>query len=160
MGFMNTYKRLDSLCRDMNGIGVTGYINDMDEISNGSYYVFGWENDYQKLKHYRYIRNQIAHESYADEENMCSDEDEEWLKTFHKCILEQSDPLALYQKKIKSYQRTNKPVSTKSSHGNTNMPVNNNLLNYSKKRVWLAVMIFASFVILAIIYMIITLNRL
>lgn len=66
----------------MNGVGVTGYIEDMEKKTNGSYYVPGWRNDYLKLKHYRYIRNQIAHEDYADEDyadedNMCSDEDED-----------------------------------------------------------------------------------
>ena len=75
MGFMRAYKRLDNLCRDMNGIGVAGYIEDMNKKLNGSYAVSGWKEDYQTLKHYRHIRNQIAHETYADEENMCSAKD-------------------------------------------------------------------------------------
>lgn len=37
--------------------------------------VLSWKADYLKLKHYRYIRNQIAHENYADESNMCSAQD-------------------------------------------------------------------------------------
>lgn len=31
MGFMESYKHLDNLCKDMNGIGVTGYIKDMEQ---------------------------------------------------------------------------------------------------------------------------------
>lgn len=96
MGFMSTYKHLDNLCSDMNGIGVTGYIEDMEDSLNGKFHVPDWENDYRQLKHYRYIRNQIAHETYADEENMCSEEDEEWLDDFYDRIMNQTDPLALY----------------------------------------------------------------
>ncbi len=96
MGFMNSYKRLDNLCRDMNGVGVTGYIEDMKREPNGAYAVHGWKDDYRNLKHYRYIRNQIAHDNYADEDNMCTYEDEEWIDCFYQRIMTQSDPLALY----------------------------------------------------------------
>ena len=51
MGFMNAYKRLDNLCRDMNGIGVSGYIKDMESIVNGSCFVSTWKADYSQLKH-------------------------------------------------------------------------------------------------------------
>ena len=102
MGFMNSYKRLDNLCRDMNGIGVKGYLEDMERISNGAYQVPGWKENYLELKHYRHIRNQIAHENYADEDTMCSDEDVAWVENFHQRILMQNDPLALYYKAAKS----------------------------------------------------------
>lgn len=46
MGFMNSYKRLDNLCWDMNGVGVTDYIEDMEYELNDSYYVNGWKYDY------------------------------------------------------------------------------------------------------------------
>lgn len=48
MGFMNSYKRLDNLCRDMNGVGVTGYIDDMEHELNGFCYVNGWKYDYNQ----------------------------------------------------------------------------------------------------------------
>ena len=73
MGFMESYKYLDNLCKDMNGIGITGYIKDMEQEANGDLHVAGWKKDYLQLKHYRYIRNQIAHENYANERDMCSD---------------------------------------------------------------------------------------
>lgn len=98
MGFMQSYKRLDNLCKDTNDVGITGYIEDMERTLGGEYRVNGWKNDYYTLKHYRYVRNQIAHEEYATEENMCSQEDAEWIDGFYRRIMTQTDPLALYQK--------------------------------------------------------------
>ena len=111
MGFMESYKHLDNLCKDMNGIGVTGYIKDMEQEQNGGYYVAGWKNDYMQLKHYRYIRNQIAHENYANESNMCSAGDMVWLDEFYRRIMEQTDPLALCCKetKFRSSSKFTKP---------------------------------------------------
>lgn len=99
MGFMESYKHLDNLCKDMNGIGVTGYIKDMEQEKNGDFYVAIWKEDYRKLKHYRYIRNQIAHENDVNENNLCSAGDTAWLDSFYQRILAQTDPLALYYKK-------------------------------------------------------------
>ncbi|MCM1159606.1 MAG: hypothetical protein NC412_00140 [Roseburia sp.] len=112
MGFMRSYKYLDNLCKDMNGIGVTGYIEDMKQEKNGKYYVAEWNTDYLKLKHYRYIRNQIAHENYANEENMCSDNDITWIDEFYQRIMNQTDPLALYYKKTK-FNSNSKPTKSK-----------------------------------------------
>lgn len=111
MGFMNSYKRLDNLCRDMNGIGVTGYIQDMERTPNGND-IPGWKEDYLQLKHYRHIRNQIAHQNDADEENMCSDGDAVWIENFYQRIMEQSDPLALSYKAARS-RSADKPTETK-----------------------------------------------
>lgn len=119
MGFMQSYKRLDTLCRDMNGIGVTGYIEDMEQVRNGDLYVPGWKTDYRQLKHYRYIRNQIAHENYATEETMCSLGDIEWVEKFFQRILKQTDPLAVYYRAIKPPKKT---VSTKASVPQTMQP--------------------------------------
>lgn len=102
MRFMNSYKRLDNLCRDMNGVGVTGYIEDMERELNGSYYVNGWKSDYSQLKKYRHIRNRIAHENDMEEENLCSDKDAAWLENFYQRIIKQTDPLALCYKATQS----------------------------------------------------------
>ena len=98
MTFMGAYKHLDNLCRDMNGKGISGYIEDMERDRGASYRVANWEDDYKKLKHYRWVRNQIAHENYADEENMCEIGDTQWLEDFYDRIMNQTDPLALYRK--------------------------------------------------------------
>lgn len=111
MGFMNSYKRLDNLCKDMNGKGVSGYIEDMERNPNGNYFIADWKNDYKTLMHYRYIRNKIAHDNYAEEANMCSDKDTEWLETFYKRILNQCDPLSLYKDATKPVNK--KPKDSK-----------------------------------------------
>ena len=106
-GFMNAYKRLDNLCRDMNGIGITGYIQDMEKDRGGPYHVSGWRDDYLQLKHYRYIRNQIAHENDVEEGDLCSRGDVLWLENFYQRIMMQKDPLALaYQAKHNCPDRT------------------------------------------------------
>lgn len=114
MGFMESYKYLDNLCRDMNGIGITGYIKDMEQEPNGDFYVAGWKKDYLQLKHYRYIRNQIAHENYANESDMCSDKDEAWLDEFYQRIMRQTDPLALCYKEIR-FRPSSKVTETRKS---------------------------------------------
>ncbi|MBE6974310.1 MAG: hypothetical protein E7436_02315 [Ruminococcaceae bacterium] len=99
MGFMEAYKRLDRLCADImkNGRGISAYIEEMSRIPGAVWRVPGWENDLKKLKNYRWIRNQIAHETDCDERNMCSDEDELWLEDFHRRIMEGTDPLTQYR---------------------------------------------------------------
>lgn len=98
MGFMTSYKRLDNLCKDMNGIGISGYIEDMESIKAEIFSVKEWKDNYYQLKHYRYIRNRIAHDNDAYEETLCTPEDTEWLENFYQKILKQNDPLALHYK--------------------------------------------------------------
>ena len=101
MGYMTSYKRLDNLCRDMyNGEnGVTAYIEEMERYSYSASSIPGWKSTYDALKHYRYIRNQIAHEEYATEENMTSQADTDWLDNFYQQIMNQSDPLSIRYKR-------------------------------------------------------------
>lgn len=97
VGFMSSYKRLDRLCRDLYPEarnGISGYIEDMQRHPANAHRVPGWREDCDRLKHYRWIRNQIAHEVDADEENMCSFGDVEWLDHFYQRILNRTDPLA------------------------------------------------------------------
>ena len=58
----------------------------------------GWEQDLKQLKHYRWVRNQIAHKPDCTEEDLCSFVDEEWILGFYDRIMNQTDPLALYRK--------------------------------------------------------------
>ena len=107
MRFMQAYKRLDNLCRDMNGMGITGYIQDMEKTAASPYFVSGWKEDYLHLKRYRHIRNRIAHENDADEESASSPQDAVWLEAFYRRILTQDDPLALYYRATKSHSAGN-----------------------------------------------------
>ncbi len=102
MEFMQSYKRLDNLCRDMNGIGITGYIRDMEAASYGSRYSSDWDSVYRQLKHYRHIRNQIAHDNYVTEESACQPGDAVWLEDFYQKILNRADPLAVCYRAVNS----------------------------------------------------------
>ncbi len=100
MGFSEEYKRLDRLCRDVMGdnCGVSAYVDEMENTSRGAFYVHGWATDFKQLKHYRWVRNQIAHTPGCTEENMCNDDDTQWVIDFYARIMNQTDPLALYRK--------------------------------------------------------------
>ena len=113
MSFLESYKHLDNLCKDMYGSekGVTTYIEIMEHTSGGSYRINGWDSDYKNLKHYRYIRNQIVHENYASEDSMCTGSDTAWINNFYSRILNRTDPLALYHQAI-TPQKVVKPSAT------------------------------------------------
>ena len=118
MGFMDAYKRLEKLCGDVmdDSRRVTAYIDEMTSTPRGEYYVQTWNEDLRKLKHYRWVRNQIAHEEGCTELNMCTAEDERWINDFYTRMMQQNDPLALYYRakrengKVKSQSKT--PVRT------------------------------------------------
>ena len=99
MKFLNSYKRLDNLCKDIfkSEKGISTYIEEMERTSSAKFKVQNWDNDYKKLKHYRYIRNQIVHDNYATEDNMCDNFDIEWIEQFYNKIINCTDPLAIYR---------------------------------------------------------------
>ena len=103
MGFIDSYKRLEKLCGDVMGCDrpVTAYIDEMKATPRGAYYVAGWGSDLEMLKRYRWIRNQIAHEPGCTEANMCGAGDAAWIDQFYGRIMDQTDPLALYEKEMK-----------------------------------------------------------
>ena len=100
MGFMDSYKRLEKLCGDAMGDErrLSAYIDEMAGEPYGSRYVTGWESDLRKLKHYRWVRNQIVHEPDYSEDDLCGPEDVQWLEDFYDRIMNQTDPLTLYWK--------------------------------------------------------------
>ena len=65
----------------------------------------------------RHIRNQIVHDNYANESNMCDENDTLWIEQFYGRILNQTDPLSLHHKAMTEYRkqasktkRTQEPV--------------------------------------------------
>ena len=72
------------------------YLQDMDSAPKGRVRVPGWDDDRRQLKYYRHLRNRIAHENDACEEELCSPADAAWLEDFCRRILERTDPLAMY----------------------------------------------------------------
>lgn len=102
MGFIESYKHLEKLCGELlnDDRRISAYIDEMINLPQGSYLVTGWDDDLKQLKHYRWIRNKIAHEPDCSEQNMCEPGDTEWLDDFYSRIMNQADPLALYAKAI------------------------------------------------------------
>ena len=64
MGFIESYKHLEKLCGEVlnDDRRISAYIDEMINTPRGSYLVRGWDDDLKQLKHYRWVRNQIAHE--------------------------------------------------------------------------------------------------
>lgn len=62
MGFIESYKRLERLCGDLlnDDRRISAYIDEMISLPRGAYLVRGWDDDLKRLKHYRWVRNQIA----------------------------------------------------------------------------------------------------
>ena len=130
MAFMEAYKRLDNLCKDLfpSDVGITEYIKSMERCSHYTLYIDNWRNDYFALKHYRYIRNKIVHENDVTEDELCTADDVIWINNFYQRILNQTDPLALYRKAAVN--------SSKSSNKMADISQNNspNFLRYSSSR--------------------------
>lgn len=109
MGFMESYKHLDKLCGEILGDNrkISAYIDEMINLPRGAYLVAGWDDDIKQLKHYRWVRNQIAHDPDCDESNMCDPADVEWLEDFYSRIMDRTDPLTLYAQVVKTRSMKN-----------------------------------------------------
>jgi len=92
--FFEEYKRLDKLCSEILSCqnGVSEYILQMERTSSGQYKISSWNDDYKKLKHLRWVRNQIAHNTSG---YMISEEtDLLEVIDFYDRIMSQNDPFA------------------------------------------------------------------
>lgn len=98
--FQEAYKSLDKLCREcLSGYdGVSGYIRLMENEWYGEHYVSTWNSDLKKLKHVRWVRNQLSHEVGTLESNICSQFDLEFVDDFYERIMNTTDPLAMLRK--------------------------------------------------------------
>ena len=76
------------------------------------------KKNYLQLKRYRHIRNRIAHENDIDEFDICSDQDEIWLRAFYQRIMTQKDPLGLYYKATRLHA-TDKAPSVQETYGDS-----------------------------------------
>lgn len=117
MGFMTSYKHLEKLCGDVMGDQrrLSAYIEEMERKPMGPRYVAGWNEDLRRLKHYRWVRNQIVHDPDCEEEDLCAPADADWLEDFYDRIMEQTDPLALYRKATQPKPVPRKPASEPSA---------------------------------------------
>lgn len=103
MGFLDSYKRLEKLCGEVmnDDKRITAYIDEMNNTPMGSLHVSTWNEDLKKLKHYRWVRNQIAHNPDATEKNMTTSTDVKWIDDFYIRIMHQKDPLTMYHKAVR-----------------------------------------------------------
>lgn len=108
MKFIDSYKRLEKLCNEMynDNHGLSLYIDELAKISNKN---LSFSQDLKRLKHYRWIRNQIVHEPGCTEENMCNSDDVRYIEDFYFKILNSTDPLSLYYKATQQTKTPNKP---------------------------------------------------
>lgn len=154
--FFEAYKRLDKLCSEMYSCqnGVSEYIAQMERHAyKGQFRVSSWNNDYKMLKHVRWVRNQIAHDSGSYQ--ISEPEDLDFVQAFHSRIYSGSDPLTLLRKAIESenrIQRQQKKQSTTQvqtpTEPYTYRPVQN------KSRAWIGVLVGVAIIalILLILY--------
>lgn len=99
--FQEDYKALDKLCKEClsSDVGVTEYINLMDATPIGDRrLVPSWDEDYKKIKHIRWVRNQLAHEVGAMEAGICGEEELTFVKIFYNRMFSGNDPLTLLRK--------------------------------------------------------------
>ena len=123
--FFEEYKRLDRLCADMyeGRNGVSAYIADMDEeAGQGQLWVLGWSEDYKKLKHVRWVRNQIAHDSAAYQRSEPADL--QFVKEFYSRVLSGRDPLTQLRKirEHKKKQSLKKPPKRQQEQARVRRP--------------------------------------
>ena len=147
MGFIESYKHLEKLCGEVmnDDRRISAYIDEMANTPCGSFFVRGWDNDLKQLKHYRWVRNQIAHEPDCTEENMCEPSDVVWIDDFYSRIMNQTDPLAMYRKATKPQPAAMPKQSSQPQHTYPVQPI------YSKKKAkkatgWVALWIIAALV--------------
>ena len=97
LDYLDSYKRLDQLCRDMfrSKDGVTEYINQMDRVISRINSKQDWRNFYSRLKYQRRLRNNLVHNTECSE---CTEEDIDEVEYFFKLILKQEDPLSCIRK--------------------------------------------------------------
>ena len=97
LDYLESYKRLDQLCRDMfrTKDGVTEYINQMDRLISRINSKQDWRNFYSRLKYQRRLRNDLVHNTECLD---CTEGDIDEIEYFFDLILKQEDPLACIRK--------------------------------------------------------------
>lgn len=154
MGFLNSYKHLEKLCGEVlnDDRRISAYIDEMTNTPRGAYIVSGWNDDLRQLKHYRWVRNQIAHEPDCMEQNMCEPGDAAWLDNFYSRIMNQTDPLALYAKAVKPRPRA-KPAQTPKAETPVPYPqqTSNQEKSSQKTAGWIALFLVAALAVATVL---------
>ena len=111
--FLEEYKRLDSLCKDVFSSvdGVSEYIRQMESrVWQDGRYVCSWDTDYRNLKHARWVRNKLVHEAGSFDLDICSVEEVSFVQDFYLRVVNVQDPLA--QARIAKEEERRRSVET------------------------------------------------
>lgn len=125
------FSQLEKLCNDIydDKHGVTLYIDEMKrENVAGARYVSGWRSDLESLIDVRHKRNRLSHGEVSFDTPYASEDDILFLANFKRRVLKQTDPLAMLNK-ARSPRKSGKP----------------------KKDINLGSVLFAAFVVIALI---------
>ncbi|MBQ7503828.1 MAG: hypothetical protein IJT79_00720 [Ruminococcus sp.] len=131
------FKYVDKICREIfnSEKGVSTYIEQMEMTPvYVKYRISQWENDYKQLKHIRWVRNQLAHETGYVE---CTAADVNWLKDFHNRLLSQQDPLAIVGK-IERANQQKQTVQPQPTRVNYTTPTYNTKPPKYNSALWIA----------------------
>lgn len=110
--FFEEYKHLEKLCSEIYSCqnGISEYITQMeDRYYQGQSHVFSWDADYKMLKHVRWVRNQIAHDSGTYQ--ISEPEDLDFVRDFHDRIFSGHDPLTSLRKAIKAESEQKRQIA-------------------------------------------------
>ena len=120
---LDEFKILDGICRDIYGktadnkLGVTLYLEHMDEYRRiGSMVVPGWNSDYNRLKKLRHIRNELAHARYSIPNDICTEDDINFIRDFKNRILSRTDPISLLRHHAAQKRQTSGAQSASNAH--------------------------------------------
>ncbi len=102
--YLDKYKKLDEMLAkrfELKYGGVSEYIKRMEQMpEKKAAQIAGWKADYKKLKHLRWVRNQIAHST----ESACAD------KTDYADLGEMANRFAKKTDPLSAAERLKKPV--------------------------------------------------
>ncbi len=118
--FLELYKSVDRFIKDAfrSSEGITTYIQEMESYnSRGAYRIKSWTQDYDMLKHVRWVRNQLVHEVGYDSD-LCEDRDYAFIKDFYDRLFSGNDPIAVLNRSMS--------VESKSKNKKAHVSANNN----------------------------------
>ena len=152
--FFEAYKRLDKLCSEMYSCqnGVSEYIAQMEHLTyKGQYRVSSWNNDYKQLKHVRWVRNQIAHDSGSYQISEVGDLN--FVQEFYSRIFSGGDPLTLLRKAVESENRI-QSQQKKQQKAQVQVPIVPYSYTYNKKKshAWIGILISLGIIALILLW--------
>lgn len=98
--FFDLFSKVDKLCIDIyqNEHGLADYVEDMRSISVCTVEeIPDWEADLFQLITLRNVRNSLINTPGAFAEEICTQEQLEWLEGFYQRVLDRQDPMALLE---------------------------------------------------------------